>query len=549
MIRSLSRKWRCIAPLMLALVATAALADGGWSTAGHDLANTRNQPGETQINTTTVAALTPQWTFTVAGDVTANPAVDDDGAIYFPDSAGFLYKVNPDGTQAWKVAVGAVTGIAHDYVRATPAIAGNALIMGNQSGKNNEYFGNPVPAQGAWVFAVDKRTGAKLWLTQIDAAKRSMVTHSAIVAKGLAYVGVASNDELVAGLVTRAAPGNFQWQGRGSMVALDVATGAIRWKTYMVPEGGYYGGSIWGSTGAVDLKRNQLYVATGDNFWVPESVQQCAAAALAAGKSPTGCFAADDYFDAIVALDLDTGKVNWAQHGIPYDVWNVGCGLVIPGVFTIPPNDNCPNPKGPDYDFAQGPILMVDSAGVGDNDIVGAGQKSGMFWAFKAKNGAPAWHTQVAPGGLTGGLQWGSAYDGQRIYVAVAQAGPNGGGQPPVQPWTLKTNPPSTTTAGGWAALDPKHGDVLWTTPDPNGSRSEGAVSVANGVVFGCSLNYNPHADNYFALDAATGAIKWSFVGGAACSAGPSISNGHVYWGIGTFAGTGNKRVYGFGLP
>ena len=511
-----------------------ALAAPDWMSAGHDLTNSRNQPNETKLDKVTVAGLITKWKLAVDGDVTANPAVEAN-FIYFPDAVGSIYKVDRiSGALIWKKSVTALTGAAGDSVRATPAISGDLLIMGNQAGKNVTYFGQPAPT-GAKVFAVNKNTGNLVWKTQIDDTIYSMATHSPIIVNGKVIVGTASNEELMAGFVPKAY--GWQWQFRGSVSALDVNTGVVQWKTYTVPEG-YYGASVWGSTGAADVKRNQVYMASGDNFWAPQSVFDC----MNAGGSPANCMSPDNHFDSIIAFDIDTGKINWAQKGLPYDVWNVGCGLNVGG-FVIPPNDNCPNPKGPDYDFAQGPILIGDSNGAGDDQIVGAGQKSGMFWAFKAKSGKLAWNTQVAPGGLTGGLQWGSAYDGQRIYVAVANAGPHGTDP---QPWTLKDG--TTTTAGGWAALDPKKGTILWTTKDPMGSRSEAAVSVANGVVYGCNLDYNPANPSYYAMDAATGAVKWSFVSGGPCGAGPSIVDGMVYWGTGTGRGTGPKWVYGLGL-
>jgi polyvinyl alcohol dehydrogenase (cytochrome) len=146
---------------------------------------------------------------------------------------------------------------------------------------------------------------------------------------------------------------------------------------------------------------------------------------------------------------------------------------------------------------------------------------------------------------VTGGLQWGSATDGRRIFVAAANSGPstNGGGVG-AMPWQLVDG--STTTAGGWAALDARTGKPLWTTKDPQGSRAEGAVSLANGVVFGCNLA--PGAGTMYALDATTGKPLWSFDSGAPCLAGPSIADGMVFWGSGTFSGFGPKKVFAFGL-
>lgn len=504
-----------------------------WPSAGANLDNSRYQHQETLIGPKTVGALKLRWQISTSGDVTANPAVDGD-FLYFPDSAGFLYKVRrADGVVVWKRPVSDYTGIAGDFARATPAVAGNALILGNQSGKFlGPSLGQPAP-QAARVFAVDKHSGAPLWSTQVDDTAMSFITHSAIVANGLALVGVASNEELVAGFVPKA---YWQWQFRGNVVALDVATGAIRWKTYLVPEG-YFGAAVWGSTGAVDLKSNLVFMATGNNYWVPQAAQDC----LNAGGTPASCLDAVNHFNSIVAMDLGNGAIRWAARGLPYDAWNVGCGLNVPG-FVVAANDNCPHPAGPDWDFAQGPMLL-------GGGLVGAGQKSGMFWAFDQRSGQLAWATQVAPGGLTGGLQWGSASDGNRIFVAVAASGKTGGGQAP-DPWALKDG--SVTTAGGWAALDRRTGAILWTTRDPLGSRAEAAVSGANGVVFGCNLD--PARGTMYALDARTGAVLWSFDSNAgsptygACNAGPSIADGMVFWGSGTFLAPGPKRLFAFGL-
>jgi polyvinyl alcohol dehydrogenase (cytochrome) len=523
---------------LVAAVLPAQAAD--WPSAGRDLGNTRYQADETAITAKTVGRLTLRWSAATAGDVTANPAIDGD-FLYFPDSAGFLYKLRRDnGATVWKRPISDYTGIAGDFARATPAVAGDLLILGNQSGKFlGPALGQPDP-QAARVFAVNKHTGAPVWTTQVDETPLSFVTHSAIVANGTVFVGTASNEELVSAFVPKI---YWQWHFRGSVSALDVATGRVKWKTYMVPEG-YNGGAVWGSTGAIDLKSNQFFVATGNNYMVPEDVLKC----IREGGSASSCTDAANHFDSVVALDMSTGAINWASRGLDSDTWSVACGLNVPGVFVVAPGpffpgvyDNCPNADpataGPDYDFAQGPMWL-------GGGLVGAGQKSGRFWAFDHKTGALAWATQVAPGGVTGGLQWGSATDGRRVFVAVANSGPSSaGGGAGAMPWTLKDG--STTTAGGWAALDRKTGAVLWTTPDPLGSRAEAAVSATDGVVFGCNLSA---AGTLYALRARTGEVLWSFDSGGACNAGPSIADGMVFWGSGTFSGFGPKKVFAFGL-
>ena len=522
-----------------------------WKVSGRDDANSRYQSEETRISPATVGNLTLRWSLTTDGDVTANPTIDGD-FLYFPDSAGFLYKVNrATGATLWKHPISNYTGIAHDFARSAPAVLGDALILGNQSGKFLQALKQPMP-QAARVFAVNKHTGARIWSTQVDDTALSTVTHSPIIANGSVIVGLASNEELVAAFVP---PANWQWQFRGSVVALDPANGAIQWKTYTVPPG-YFGGSVWGGGGAYDKAHKLVYLATGNNFMVPQTVLAC----LASGASPASCMSPDNHFDSIIALDVRTGAIAWGARGLPSDVWSVACGLVVPG-FQVGPwfpgvYGNCPNRNpataGPDHDFSQGPMLFgtnhTNRGSSGDSqggNLVGAGQKSGMFWAFNAKTGKLAWSRQVAPGGVTGGLQWGSATDGRSIFVAAANSGPstNGGGVG-AMPWTLMDG--TTTTSGGWAALDATNGDLLWTTRDPQGSRAEAAVSGANGVVFGCNLA--AAVGTMYALDAKTGKPLWSYDSGGPCNAGPSIADGMVYWGSGKFDGHGPKKVFAFGL-
>src|SRR5262245_44614426 len=538
------------------LVATDAVAGPDWPSAGADLSNSRYQSQESQINANNVGSLQLKWMLDTSGDVQAHPAVDGD-YLYFPDSAGFLYKVNrKTGAVVWKNPISDYTGFAGDSARGTPAVVDNLLILGNLIGRNVPLFGQPpAPPQPARVFAVHKVTGKKVWSTKVDETALSFVTNSPIVYKDTAYVGVSAGEELFAALVPKA---NWNWTFRGSVVALNVKTGAIKWQTFVIPPrtanwiGNWYSGAgIWGSTGAIDNENNQIFMATGNNTSAPQSAVDC----LKAGQPPASCVDPTDYFDSVVALDLNTGKINWGARGLPNDVYNVACGLSVPGLFDFVPApflpgiyDNCPyvNPetpkveptkRDPDWDFAQGPMLL-------GNDLVGAGQKSGVFWAFKRKTGQLVWATQAVPGGITGGMQWGSATDGSRIFVASANSGTAkaGAGSGAVD-WTLKDG--TKTKAGGWAALDPTNGAVIWTTKDPMDSRAEGAVSATNDVVFGCNLS---PVGRMFAMHAVTGAILWSFDSGGPCHAGASISDGMVYWGSGTFSGFGPKKVFAFGL-
>src|SRR5215216_6667263 len=148
--------------LVIVLVVTSPVfaAGGGLCmTASHDLRNTRYQNTESTISAANAANLAVKWQFTTGSDVSATPAVDDT-AVYVPDWAGNLFALNrATGALLWSHQIPDYTGVAGDYVRATPAVAGNKLIFGDQGGK----FGT-----GARVMAVDKATGNLLWITQVE---------------------------------------------------------------------------------------------------------------------------------------------------------------------------------------------------------------------------------------------------------------------------------------------------------------------------------------------------------------------------------------------
>jgi polyvinyl alcohol dehydrogenase (cytochrome) len=224
--------------------------------------------------------------------------------------------------------------------------------------------------------AVNADTGKLIWVTQVEKFPAAMVTSSPIVYDGIVYVGIASAEE--AGAAKQSYPCCVS---RGSLVALDVKTGKKLWQTYMVPNnngllGGYSGGGIWDTTPVIDPKRNSVYFGTGNNYSVPDAVKACNNANPANKK----CTDPADYFDAVVALDLKTGKVKWATRALAYDAWNVACIFVPSGV------GNCPSPEGPDFDFGgTGPNLFSVDDG---RDILGIGEKSGIYWALNPDDGS-----------------------------------------------------------------------------------------------------------------------------------------------------------------
>jgi len=449
-----------------------------------------------------------KWVVTTGGDVSATPAVDNE-KVYFPDWAGNLSAVDKgSGGVVWLKKISDYTGIPGDKARATPAFTDSTLVIGNQG---------PFGGGGA-IIAINKANGALLWKTQLESHPSAIITQSATIFDGVVYVGVSSLEEAISAFV----PGYICCSFRGSMAALDLATGRILWKTYLTPNTDFPGNAVWGSSPAIDTKRRSVYIGTGNNYNVPDSVLACI---TAAGGNPTAeraCLPADNHFDSILSLDMRTGAIKWATSALPFDAWTVAC------IFDEN-HPNCPQPAGPDYDFGQAPALFKATNGT---ELLGAGQKSGQYWALNPDTGAVVWVTNTGPGGTAGGLQWGSAVDGKRIYTANANS-------------DLKPYLGSTT--GIWSALDATNGHIIWQTRPTHGGGTSGPVTTANGVVFGCSVDPLGHM---YALNAATGQELWSFPSGGACLSGAAISNGTIYWGSGyaNLGGTPNNKLFAFGL-
>ncbi len=488
---------------------------GQWRIAGQNLSNTWNQPAEHSINVGNVKGLNPKWVFTTGGDVSATPTVDGD-AVYFPDWSGNLFAVKKESGQLiWSHKISEYDGVEGAISRVSPAVDGNQVIIG-------DILNSKQVHNGANVISVDRQTGTIQWMTQVDTHPAAIITGSPVVFHGMVYIGISSSEETLA-----LNPAYPCCSFRGSIVALDEKSGAMLWKTFDMPDnggqtGGYSGGAIW-QPPAIDPKRGTLFAGTGNNYTAPADVEACQNA------TPTAnCAAADDFFDTALALDLKSGQIKWSKRLETIDTFTGTCGF---GTARPPSGTpNCPVPSSQDFDFGgAGPNLV--------GNIVGFGQKSGIYWALNPDNGDIIWSTLVGAGGTLGGIEWGTATDGKRIYVAIADSNH--------VPYTLTSG--QQITWGSWSALDVATGKILWQTADPTvGTIDTGSVSVANGVMYAGS-----YSGQMYAFDAGTGQILWNFASGGSVIDGPSIADGVIYWGSGYRnipPGIGNNKVYAFTL-
>lgn len=470
---------------------------------GQNVFNTRSAALEWKIGAGNVSGLTTRWTYEAGGNISTTPTVVGHD-LYVPDWGGNMSALDArTGKVKWSYPVSRYSGIPGDISRTSPAYADGQLFFG-------QGVQNPAPANptGAYMMSARAADGAPVWKTQIDSDPAAIVTQSPTVHRGVVYVGVSSRAEGEQGDITF----------RGSLLALDAKTGKILWKRYTVPGpgSGYSGAAVWGSSPVVDARRGQVYIATGNNETVPDGVCEM--------PEQKDCepVAADDYVDAIVALDMRTGRVKWAKKTLDSDAWTHF------------------HKRGPDYDFGAGPQLFTTYRNGRRVQLVGAGQKSGVYWALDPDTGKEVWVTEAGPGATPGGIMWGTATDGRRVYMTQFN-----GNNEPVEAQTLDGEP-VTTTHGFWTALDAATGKVLWRTADPKPVGDQGFVTVANGVVYTGSMSAD--GQNMYALDARTGKRLWSYASGGSVVAGAAVVNGTVYWGSG-YRGGPNNKLFAFELP
>lgn len=503
---------------------------GQWTVGGGDLFNRRYAAGENKISATNAARLKVKWVLPMHGDVSATPTVESAGDVtnvYAVDWGGYLYSIDgATGHIRWSHPLSYYTGNPVSVSRTSPAIVGNTIVIGDQGCVNSAGF--PDYSTTASVMAINKNTGELVWRAMVSSHPYSVITSAPVAYNGVVYAGVSSLEEN-AGFI----PGYPGFSYQGNVVALNAKTGALLWQFTTVPAG-YTGGSVWGGSPVIDAKRGSLYVGTGNNYSVPAGV----------GPNPGELpVAGNDYFDSILALDLNLGTLKWATRVRDHDTWDV-YSWILKTYYGVSEPD-----LGPDYDFGSAPNLITTKMNGQMTDLLGAGQKSGIYWALNPDSGAVVWSAQVGPGGTGGGIEWGSATDSNRVYCAISNTDS--------QPTPLGTN------AGLWAGLDAATGNVLWRTADPipGGGHDVGMVTIANGVVFAGSAGIPPGAaypagvpGGMFAMNAATGQILWSFPTDGAVICGPSVVSGTVFWGSGyshlanAFGISGNPKLYAFSV-
>jgi polyvinyl alcohol dehydrogenase (cytochrome) len=460
-----------------------------WNGWGFDTSNTRFEPGSVaRLTASELPSLKLKWAFGFPGAI----ATYGQPTVY----GGRVFAGSEDGTV---YSLDAKTGCVYWTFKA-PSTVKTAVSVGLKG--RAAFFGDV----GGNVYAVDSLTGKLMWQRHMDSHPAARITGSPVLWHERLYVPVSSGEEGAA-----IDPKYPCCTFRGSVVALDAKTGKVIWKTYTIPEAAHptdknpEGTQLWGPAGAavwspptINPNRRELYAATGNSYCDPVSPET----------------------DAVMAMNINTGKVLWVQQFTPDDRWNTAC--------VAPDKANCPKNPGSDYDFGSPPILVTLAGG---KTLLIAAQKSGMVYALDpARRGHVVWSSRIGNGGPLGGIQWGGAGAGATVFF-------------PLSDWV----PDHPEAGGGLFALEAMTGKRVWYTPAPKPaclktwgcSAAQMAPSTAiPGVVFSGSLDGHLRA-----YDMQNGAVLWDFNsarefravngvkthGGSLAATGPAIVDGMLF--------------------
>jgi len=358
------------------------------------------------------------------------------------------------------------------------ALAGGRAIRGTQDG---------------FLYALDAKTGAPLWVRQVaDWSIGEGIGAAPTVWNDLVYVAKAGGD----------------WGIKGRMMAFNVADGTLAWSFDLIPTGNETGADTWQTPGspqhgggaawtayALDRETGTLFIPVGN----PGPDYQ---RGMRKG--------ANLFTISTVAIDVRTGKLKW---------W-----------YQLRPND--------DHDWDNTTVALFDSDG---KKLVATGGKEGILHVLDRETGKPVFKlpmttvvnhdAPLTPQGVrvcpVAGIQWNGAAHSQKtdlLYVnaidwcTLFKLGPEPKWVATI-PYTglangWGTNDPTKDWSGWINAVDPKSGKMAWRVHTPAPMYAALTPTAGNVLFTGDLLG------NFLVLDARDGKELYRFDTGGPIAGG-----------------------------
>ncbi len=473
----------------------------------HNYKQTRFYPNA-QINTSNVHRLRPAWIFqTEVKETMETTPIVVNGVMYVTTAYNHVYALDArTGEEIWhyKHKLGPITVYCCGPNNRGVAAYGDMVYMGTLDAK---------------LVALDAKTGKLVWETQIaDPELGYSETMAPTAVDGKILIGTNGGEYGI----------------RGFVKAFDAKTGKLLWTFHTIPENSV---GVWATHDATgrDMKRDiaaekaalqklgDPYKTLGGGVWQNPAVdlERRRIYFVVGNPSPDldGSLRPGDnlYTDSLVAVNLDTGEYVCHFQYIAHDVWDLDAvsppilidvrdkdGKVVPGVIHGGKTGHIYVHRRDDCSLIRFSEAMVPQENM---------------WTLPTKEGA-----RMLPG-ANGGVEWSPMAVDERLGLAYAMN--------LHQPMTYHVE--STPYPGGklwlggafkvipteeqWgilSAVDYNTGKIRWEfkTPQP---LIGGVLATAGGLVF-----FGEGNGRFNALDAATGALLWSFQAGAGVNAPPA---------------------------
>ncbi len=460
-----------------------------WPLPNRDLASTRavfNSP----IDSTTVDGLEVAWTADVRGGSTwgnlaTSPLILGDRVFVAGLDGGVHAFDTTTGENLWRAGnrggMYGPSGVAVGWGKVFAIKIGNRL-------------------RGQQIAAYDADTGEQIWATEITEGG-SELNVQPFVYNGMV---LASTSGFPAGV-------------RGTIYALDQATGDVVWTFATVEDEGLWGNPDVNSGGgawyppALDPDTGTLFYGVGNPYPFP------GAQGWPAGSSRPGD---NRWTSGTVALDINTGELRWGFQAFPHDIF--------------------------DRDHVLVALAKAEDHGLEHDVLVSAG-KGGVAFGHDPATGEVLWRTSVglhrndslesfsAPvevlPGAQGGMVTPAALADGVFYAAMVNAPSyyesdqvSSGGEG-TQIFTRPSNV---------VAIDIATGDIVWEVkietkiPEIPAADVFGGMTVVNDLLFTSTF-----FGELLALDRATGEIVWHHQAQGATNGWPSVAGDMIIYPIG----------------